>query len=104
MLQEGLTVMVRTFVIAGLVTAASLTTYLPANAAPPACPVGSTAVGVACQEDNYSRLVLIRACLDLQLGRLAGVQTGETLVPRDDVVTVQLVCRRYSSVTSAMTS
>jgi hypothetical protein len=91
----------------------------------PECPRGSVGVGVACHEtdpgkDNWTydpasgayyrnaapvapgtprtqheRLVMVRACVDLRVGRLAGLQTGlAPLAGRDDAVAVELQCQR----------
>jgi hypothetical protein len=91
----------------------------------PECPHGSVAVGVACHEtdpgkDNWTydpasgayyrntapvapgtprteheRLVMVRACVDLRVGRLAGLQTGlAPLQGHDDAVAVELQCQR----------
>lgn len=91
----------------------------------PECPHGSLGVGVACHEtdpgkDNWTydpasgayyrnpspaapgaprtqheRLVMVRACIDLRVSRLAGLTTGYApLGGRDDAVAVELQCQR----------
>jgi hypothetical protein len=91
----------------------------------PECPHGSVGIGVACHEtdpgkDNWTydpasgayyrnaapvapgaprtqheRLVMVRACVDLRVGRLAGLQTGlAPLQGHDDAVAVELQCQR----------
>lgn len=89
--------------------------------ASPECPRGNVAVGVACHEnapgkDNWAydpasgsyrrtapapgvpatqreRLVMVRACVDARVGRLAGLDTGNgPLSNRADAVKVELSC------------
>jgi hypothetical protein len=77
------------------------------------CPTGSIAIGLLCtdrsgtpapgtpgspgvpilEQNGDQRLLLIRACLDLNAAGLAGAQTGgPVLTPRGEPVAIELVC------------
>jgi hypothetical protein len=76
-------------------------TYDPASGsyrrapAPPAYQPGDDSDRYGTPRTQHERLVLIRACIDLRVGRLAGLDTGyDGLGGRDEAVAVELECQR----------
>lgn len=74
-----------------------------ASAAPGGdCPPGPISIGLVCHEtepapvapDTGHRLAVVKACIDAQLARLVGVQTGHGFIPsQDDLIKVELYCQ-----------
>lgn len=95
---------------AGALLACGALTYAGSASAQPGgnCPSGPISVGLACHEtqpapvppDTGRRLAVVKACIDAQLAKLVGVQTGRGFIPsQDDLIKVELYCQAQVPVT-----
>jgi hypothetical protein len=66
------------------------------------CPPGPISVGLVCHEtepvpvppDTGQRLAVVKACIDAQLAKLVGAQTGRGFIPsQEDLIKVELYCQ-----------